>query len=112
MAKQLTVKDPTTGKVYTLEFTRDTVAQMEKGGFVAQELGEKSMLMLPMLWSGAFLAHHKWVKPEVVENIYNKMPDKKGLLNALVQMVEEPYDTLMAEPEEESEGNMEWETNW
>lgn len=63
MAKQLkfTFKD----KEYVLEFTRRTVTEMEKKGFVAAEVENKPMSTLPALFEGAFLAHHRFEKKEV-----------------------------------------------
>ena len=68
MAKQLvfTYKD----KEYTLEFTRRTVTEMEKKGFVAAEVEAKPMSTLPALFEGAFLAHHRFEKKEVIDDIY------------------------------------------
>ena len=43
------------GKTYTLEFTRRTVAQMERNGFVASDVETKPMTTLPALFEGAFL---------------------------------------------------------
>lgn len=64
MSKQLNFKY--NGTEYTLEFTRRTVEQMEREGFVAGDITDKPMIMLPTLFAGAFKAHHKFVKREVV----------------------------------------------
>ena len=53
MAKQLTFTFE--DKEYTLEFTRKTVTEMEKRGFVAAEVEHKPMSTLPALFEGAFL---------------------------------------------------------
>ena len=69
MAKQLkfTFKD----KEYVLEFTRRTVTEMEKKGFVAAEVENKPMSTLPALFEGAFLAHHGFEKKEVINGVEN-----------------------------------------
>jgi hypothetical protein len=48
------------GKEYTLEYTRETIKQMEREGFVAEDVANKPMLTLPKLFAGAFKAHHKF----------------------------------------------------
>lgn len=108
MAKQLTFQYK--GKDYTLEFTRRTVRQMEDAGFIASEVGEKPMQIL-RLFSGAFLAHHRSVKTDVIEEIYGALPNKEDLITALIDMYNEPIEALMDEPTEES-GNVEWTVSW
>lgn len=113
MAKQLTFTDPLNGETYTLEFTRKTVEQMERSGFVSSELASKPMLHLPRLFAGAFLAHHRFVRTDVIDDLYSRMKNKDDLLSKLIEMYNEPLETLMAEPEEEDESkNMEWSANW
>ena len=85
MAKQLTINDPTTGVTYTLEYTRKTVEAMEKNGFVAADVERKPMTLLPALFAGAFLAHHRFVKRDVIDSIYARMNHKDELIAALVE---------------------------
>ena len=108
MAKQLTINDPTTGVTYTLEYTRKSVEMMEKSGFVAEEVERKPMTMLPALFAGAFLAHHRFVKRDVIDNIYARLTHKDELISALVEMYNEPLLSLLDEPEqqEDNEGNL------
>lgn len=110
MAKQIvfTYED----KDYTLEFTRRTVKQMEAEGFVAQDIGDKPMTLLPALFAGAFKAHHRFVKQDVIDKIYEGMPDKEKLINKLAEMYNEPIEALMEEPDEDTGKNVEWTTNW
>nr|DAR21974.1 MAG TPA: protein of unknown function (DUF5055) [Caudoviricetes sp.] len=114
MAKQLTINDPTTGVTYTLEYTRKTVEMMEKSGFVADDVQRKPMTMLPALFAGAFLAHHRFVKRDVIDSIYARMTHKDELIAALVEMYNEPLLSLLDEPEqtEGDEGNLNWKTGW
>ena len=97
MAKTLTIKDPVSGESYTLEYTRKTVEIMEKQGFIADDVDRKPMTMLPALFAGAFLAHHRWVKKDVVDRIYARLPRKDELLPKLVEMYNEPILSLMEE---------------
>ena len=108
MAKQLTFSY--NGKDYVLEYTRNTVRQMESNGFVADDIDRKPMTVLPALFAGAFLAHHRHEKPEVVEEIYSKLGDKHSLIEKLAEMYNEPISTLLDEPEEGKD--LEWTPNW
>ena len=113
MAKQLTINDPTTGVTYTLEYTRKTVEAMEKNGSVAADVERKPMTLLPALFAGAFLAHHRFVKRDVIDSIYARMNHKDELIAALVEMYNDPLLSLLDEPEQEgNEGNLSWKTGW
>lgn len=113
MAKQLTINDPVSGVTYTLEFTRKTVELMEKNGFVAADMERKPMTLLPALFAGAFLAHHRFVKRDVIDAIYAKLNHKDELIGALVDMYNEPLMALLDEPEQENdEGNLSWKAGW
>lgn len=109
MAKQLHFTFD--GKDYTLEFTRRTVAEMEKKGFIASDITEKPMTTLPALFAGAFLAHHRFVKSDIIDNIYSKLTKKEDLIGKLAEMYNEPILTLVEEPEE-AEGNLDWTATW
>lgn len=109
MAKQLHFTYD--GKDYTLEFTRRTVAEMEKRGFIASDITEKPMTTLPALFAGAFLAHHRFVKSDIIDNIYSKLTKKEDLIGKLAEMYNEPILTLVEEPEE-AEGNLDWTATW
>ena len=109
MSKQLNFEYK--GVAYTLEYTRKTVEQMEKTGFVAEEIQSKPMTTLPKLFAGAFLAHHRFVKGEVIDEIYSKMTNKGDLIAKLAEMYNEPIMALIDEPAESSE-NLTWTQSW
>lgn len=109
MAKQLQFSFG--DKDYTLEFTRRTVAEMEKKGFVAAEVENKPMSTLPALFAGAFLAHHRFEKKETIDKIYACLTNKEELIGKLAEMYNEPIMALVEEPEE-SEGNVNWTASW
>lgn len=96
-------------KDYVLEYTKNTVRQMERSGFIANDFEDKPMTVLPTLFAGAFLANHSSVKREKIDRIYSKMGDKKKLIAALSEMYNNTVETLLEEPEE---GNVEWTQNW
>lgn len=109
MAKQLTFTYE--GKDYTLEFTRRTVAEMEKKGFIASDITDKPMTTLPALFAGAFLAHHRFVKEDIINDIYSKLTNKEDLIGKLAEMYNEPILALVEEPEK-AEGNLDWTATW
>lgn len=99
------------GKEYTLEYTRRTIKQMEDEGFVARNIDDKPMTLLPALFAGAFKAHHRFVKPDVIDEIYVHMPDKEKLIEKLAEMYNEPIVSLMEEPEDSAK-NVDWIASW
>lgn len=109
MGKQLsfTYKD----NEYCLEYTRKSVEQMERKGFKVSDIMEKPITTLPTLFAGAFLAHHRNIKPEVIDEIFSKMKGKDNLIEKLAEMYNEPIMALIDEPEE-AEGNLEWTASW
>jgi hypothetical protein len=109
MSKQLKFKY--NGTEYTLEFTRRTVEQMEREGFVADDVKTKPMTTLPTLFAGAFKAHHRFVKPEVIDDIFSKMTNKADLIGRLAEMYNEPLMALIDEPDASSE-NLTWTQSW
>lgn len=109
MAKTVNIRYD--GVDYTLEYTRKSVETMEKQGFVVSDVATKPVSTLPVLFAGAFLAHHRFVKKEIVDAIFDKIPNKSEFLQKLSEMYSEPIEALMEEPEE-SEGNVSWEANW
>ena len=99
------------GKEYCLEFNRKSVETMERAGFVASDIETKPMTVLPALFKGAFLANHRFVKAEVIDEIFSKMTNKTELINKLAEMYNEPIMALVDEPDE-NEGNLAWTASW
>ncbi|HZK19671.1 MAG TPA: DUF5055 domain-containing protein, partial [Treponemataceae bacterium] len=58
---------------------------------------------------GAFKKNNPGTKRKVVDEIYGKLKDKNGFLEALVELYNEPLESLF---EEQDEGNVEWGKNW
>ena len=84
---------------------------MEKKGFVASDIETKPVTVLPALFAGAFLANHRYIKQEVIDEIYSKMTNKQELIGKLAEMYNEPIMALVDEPDE-SEGNLDWTASW
>ena len=99
------------GTDYCLEYTRKSVEQMEKNGFVITGITDKPMSTLPALFAGAFIANHRFVKKDVINAIYDKMTNKEALIGKLAEMYNEPISSLIDEPEG-TEGNVDWTASW
>ena len=84
---------------------------MEKKGFIASDITDKPMTTLPALFAGAFLAHHRFVKEDIINDIYSKLIKKEDLIGKLAEMYNEPILALVEEPEK-AEGNLDWTATW
>ena len=93
---------------YELEFNRKTVRMMEGQGFNIDALTEQPVTMIPMLFYGAFSKNHTGIKRSLVDEIFDSLSDKAGLVQALVEMYAETVSSLM-EGNPNDEGNAVWE---
>ena len=91
---------------YTLEYSRQSVKTMEAQGFVLEELTQKPMTMIPMLFSGAFIKHHRGMKRSLIDEIFDEIADKTALMEALMEMYAETLSTLTEN--NTGEGNATW----
>ena len=98
-------------KEYTLEYTRESVKQMEREGFKANDVVEKPMNTLPKLFSGAFRAHHRFeIKQKEIDEIFELFTNKQALIEKLAEMYAEPMEALM---DNVDEGNaIAWDPNF
>jgi hypothetical protein len=113
MAKTVTFTYDKTA--YTLEFTRETVSALEQNGLSlsdVQNIGDRPMTTVMMLFTGAFMAHHRKAATisGLIEKIWASIPDKRGLIDILTEMYTEPLDALMDEPDDEK-GKTTWTVN-
>ena len=92
-------------KEYVLEFNRQSVKTMEGQGFVLEELTAKPMTMIPLLFQGAFIKNHRGIKRSLMDEIFEEIGDKTGLMEALMEMYAETLSTLT---ENNGEGNATW----
>ena len=99
-------------KEYTLEYTRESVKQMEREGFVSEEVLTKPMLTLPRLFAGAFKANHKYdVKQKQIEEMFDLFTNKQALIEKLAEMYAEPMETLMSDTSD-SGNAISWEASF
>ena len=96
------------GEKYVLEYTRDSVALMERQGFIVDQLITKPMLMLPLAFQGLFYKNHRKATKKEIDEIYNGFKDKDKLLEAIVDMLDECYTSLTENEEGEDSGNIDW----
>ena len=93
-------------KEFLLEFDRASVEFLEKTGFSLTEFSSKIATMQPLLFRGAFVKNYKFEKGLNYDKMWDSVKNKQGLTNALLEMVAETYQSLMADNEE---GNENWE---
>lgn len=84
---------------YILEYSRNSVKQMEQQGFVLEKISEQPMTMVPLLVYGAFIKNNKGIKRSLVDEIYEHIADKigdgeNGFIHALLEMYAETVNTL------------------
>ena len=87
------------GETYTLEYSRNSVKQLEQQGFALDKISEQPMNMIPMLVYGAFMKNHKGIKRNLVDEIYDHITDKigdgeNGFIHALLEMYAETLNVL------------------
>lgn len=87
-------------KEYTLRFSRTSVMRMEQSGFDITQLEGRPYSAMITLFRGAFIAEHPDTKSKVIDQIWDNMPNKDDLINALIDLYQEPFNALMEEPDE------------
>jgi hypothetical protein len=85
------------GNNYVLEFTCDSVRQMERQGFDAHAFVKRPLVVLPEAFAGAFIVNHPLTSPNIIKQIYMAFDDKAGLVGALATMLSSVYDEICYE---------------
>lgn len=91
---------------YTLEYTRRSAQALQEAGFDDSKIDTMSLKMIPMLFRYAFRAHHRNMREEKIDEIYEKLGDKTELIKQLATMYYDAVATLADEPEDS--GKVEW----
>lgn len=94
------------GKHYCLEYTPESIKQMESAGFSINDFQDKPATRIEQLWAGAFLANNRRTSNTIIREIYKQMKDREKLVQALTEMYMNTLNYLM--PDEEESGNVEW----
>ncbi|HIS12712.1 MAG TPA: DUF5055 domain-containing protein [Candidatus Onthocola stercoravium] len=98
-------------KEYILEYNRKAVSDIETLGFSMSELRNKPATMIPLMVQGAFLMHHAKIRMDEVTEIYNSINDKSKFINAISDMINDCYQSLLSEDSENKDNgkNVSWE---
>ena len=100
-------------KEYTLEYTRETVKQMEREGFKGDDVLNKPLNTLPKLFAGAFKAHHKFdTKQKTIDEIFELFTSKQALVEKLAEMYAEPMETLMDDDNIDEGNAIAWDASF
>lgn len=102
---KITLKD-SSGRSYTLGYTRNTIRQMERKGFKLDT--DYPYSMVTDLFRGAFLMNKYRLDNQAIDDIWNAQNHKEDLLTALITLYNAPMEELMADSEEDE--NPTWET--
>lgn len=97
------------GQQYTLEYNRMAIKMLESNGFELETFIKKPMSNIELAFAGAFIKNHRKTSQTTIDAIYASCPNKESLLESLIQMISECYDSLMSDPTEGNEGNVTWE---
>ncbi len=97
------------GESYTLEYNRMGVKLLENAGFVFEDFLSKPMNNIELVFTGAFVKNHRKVPQTTIDEIFEHLKNKTKLIETLQKMIQETYDALLDEPEEDEEGNATWE---
>lgn len=101
------------GSKYTLSFNRKTVQQLTRQGFRTDMITEQPAIGIPMLWKGAFLVHHRMIRDDLTDKIWESVVNKQELLGKLMEMYVEPINALISDSEnEDDEKKVNWEANF
>jgi len=97
------------GTNYVLEYTRDSVAEMEhRLKLNLMRIEDAVVSNMWAIFKGAFLANHPTISDETINEIYSEMTDKQKLVQELSVMLTDTVNTLFVEPKK-SEKNIVWE---
>lgn len=100
MAKNIEITKPIIieidGMEYKLEFNRASVVFAERAGFVADQIGDKPMTMLPLLFFAAFRKNQPNISREETDHILFDVLGglSKEVVERLVKLYIEPTKTL------------------
>lgn len=97
------------GVNYTLEYNRDAVKTLEAQGFKVEELLDKPMTNIELMFQCAFIKNHPKTQINTISEILAACPDKSNLLVSLKKMIDETYESLLSDPTGD-EGNVVWKT--
>lgn len=91
---------------YCLEYNRESIKIMESKGFNYDEFTRQPLNMGDLAFQGALYKNHRRITGAKANEIFESLADKAGLINALLEMIQEAYEDTYSS---DSEGkNVEW----
>lgn len=97
------------GKAYKLAYSRESVRSLESQGFDIEAISSQPVTMIPLLFYGAFAVYHRGIKRKTVDEIWNYIADKNGLVLKLVELYGETIEDLLDESEGTEAKKITWE---
>ena len=94
---------------YCLEYNRDVIKIMEKQGFNYDKFREMPMNMYDIAFQGAFLKNHRNIRVQTINEILDNLDDKMGLLNTLMEMIQETYEDFSTNKDDGK--NVKWKVS-
>jgi hypothetical protein len=98
-------------KAYKLAFSRESVRNLESQGFDIEAISSQPVTMIPLLFYGAFSVYHRGIKRRKVDEIWNCIADKNGLVLKLVELYGETIEDLLEESEGTEAKKITWEVS-
>lgn len=96
------------GVNYTLEYDRMSIKMIENEGFDIEKFSSQPMTMVDIVFRGAFYKNHRKINQTLIDEIFKHCKDKEALVKQLMDMINECYTSLIADPDND-EGNATWE---
>jgi hypothetical protein len=103
-----TIKLDYKNETYILEYDKTSVKALENLGVDLMNILSKPVSNMDAMFQCAFLKNHPKISISKIDEILKSCKDKAGLLNALLQMVNEVMDIVTGEPDEEESKNVSW----
>lgn len=98
------------GKQYRLGFTRESVKNLEQAGFRINDIDEMPATMIPLFFYGAFAVYHSGVKRKLVDEIWENIPNKIEMLEALAELYADTMNPLLKGEVDEAK-KIKWEVS-
>ena len=92
-----TIKLEYQGETYVLEYSKRAITIMEDQGFRLNDIDDKPMTSLLLLFKGAFIKNHKMVPETLVEEIYDHCGNVDKLVPVLMEMYMQAFDGIRTE---------------
>lgn len=87
------ITDKDTGRVYILDFTRDTVSSCEQTGFSWDEFPKMIATYTPVIWFFAFKAHDRRISKAETDKILDQLG---GLTGDMIARLRDLWNQALA----------------